>query len=72
MNIEGLGDRIVEDLYNYGYIKDNLPKHLISFTHEIAGKQYKIPILIGHETIYNDEPIKKEHCDEKYNIFSGE
>lgn len=22
MNIEGLGDRIVEDLYNYGYIKD--------------------------------------------------
>ena len=56
-------------IIDYGYIKDNLPKHLISFTHEIAGKQYKIPILIGHETIYNDEPIKKEHCDEKYNIF---
>ena len=48
-------------MIDYSYIIDNLPEHLISFSREINGNKYKIPTLIGHETIY--------HNNEQYKMF---
>lgn len=63
MNIDGLGDNIMEDLYNYGYIKD------ISDIYKLDGYKKELEQLEGYgkksvEKLFNSiEDSKKNNLD---------